>query len=73
LSIRRLQLGPAAIAVAAMNIQDLEYVMAAAAAGNLSRAARSLGVSTSTISGASVVSRMNSALRSSNVGTEASA
>jgi DNA-binding transcriptional LysR family regulator len=33
-----------------MNIQDLEYVLAAAAAGNLSGAARSLGVSTSTIS-----------------------
>ena len=35
---------------AAMNVQDLEYVMAAAAAGNLSGAARTLGISTSTIS-----------------------
>jgi DNA-binding transcriptional LysR family regulator len=33
-----------------MKFRDLEYVMAAAAAGNLSEAARSLGISTSTIS-----------------------
>jgi DNA-binding transcriptional LysR family regulator len=33
-----------------MKIRDLEYVMAAAAAGNFSEAARSLGISTSTIS-----------------------
>ena len=33
-----------------MNVRDLEYVMAVAAAGNLSGAARTLGISTSTIS-----------------------
>jgi DNA-binding transcriptional LysR family regulator len=33
-----------------LKIRDLDYVMAAAAAGNLSGAARSLGISTSTIS-----------------------
>ena len=36
--------------LAAMKIRDLDYVMAAAAAGNFSGAARSLGISTSTIS-----------------------
>lgn len=36
--------------LAALKIGDLDYVMAAAAAGNFSGAARSLGISTSTIS-----------------------
>jgi DNA-binding transcriptional LysR family regulator len=36
--------------LAAMKMRDLDYVMAAAAAGNLTGAARSLGISTSTVS-----------------------
>jgi DNA-binding transcriptional LysR family regulator len=56
-----------------MNIQDLEYVLAAAAAGNLSTAARSLKVSTSTISRR--VSRIEDelCLAISNAGIEESA
>jgi DNA-binding transcriptional LysR family regulator len=47
---RNLRLDHATRPLAAITIRDLEYVMEAAAAGNFSGAARSLGISTSTIS-----------------------